>query len=382
MAIEQKGFSVVSEEEYYRTIIDELKKDFPNMSESPSNLLVILARILARNENMRDYDRVEAYSNAYVATATEQHLSKAVRTAGISRLLGTSAVGKVLITKSDDEPQVILPAQTELKCNNITYVTINTSAVIINSSSREIEIVSKEVGSEMNTPNGSKFTTVLNIKGVKDVVATTDISGGTDVESDADLRVRYFRRMSAYSNSSLKGIIDRVLSVPEVTICNGDENNTPNIVNGLMPHSFIIYANGGTEQAIAEAIMASKPAGIQTNGEIEKEVMIGDRSFPIRFSRFAENAVYYKVEIVIDRAMASPTIAEDVKQQIVDFTKANTSIINYELSTEISQAFDEIKGVKSLKFGLTPDPQISDDLVADIGRVFFTDIENIEVVVI
>ena len=123
--ISNRGYDVMSEEEYYDNIMEELKKQFPNMSENPSNLLVIMARIIARNENRRDYDRVRAYSEAYVATATGMHLSKAVAIAGISRLNGTRAVGKIKITREPDIPQVIIPSHTVLVSNDLKYQTIN-----------------------------------------------------------------------------------------------------------------------------------------------------------------------------------------------------------------------------------------------------------------
>ncbi len=380
--IKRNGYSVVSEEDYYRELMDGMKAEFPNMSESPSNLLTILARVIARNENMRDYDRVESYSNAYIATATGQHLSKAVRTAGISRLSGTRAVGKVLIEKDSSTPQIVLPANTEIICNDIVYQTINSSAIIINSQSVELEIVSKEVGTINNISIESKFKTVLNIRGVKSIVATTEIEGGSDVESDANLRLRYFTRMSSYANSSLKGIIDRVLAVPEVTKVSGNENNTPNVVDGLLPHSFIIYASGGTEMAIAETIMDTKPAGVNTNGEIETIVDVSGRKHPIRFSRFTDKGIFFSLEVAIDKATANPDFLSILKDKIVEYTNGNDAIIGYELCTFISQSIDEVRGVKTMKFGYEENPTSNDDLIADSGYSFITYPENIEVVII
>ncbi|MGL5050166.1 MAG: baseplate J/gp47 family protein [Fusobacteriaceae bacterium] len=379
---ERKGYNVVSEEEYYRKIMDDMKKEFPNMSESPSNLLVILARVMARNENIRDYDRTEAYSNAYVATATEQHLSKAVRIIGITRLSGTVAVGKVKITKDNSLSQIIIPAKLEITCNSKSYVTLNPSAIIQNTDEIELEIASVEVGTGNNVGDLSKFETVLNIRGLKEVVSVGVVAGGTNLESDANLRLRYFDRVGAYSNSSLRGIIDKVLSVPEVTRVDGNENCTPNMVDGLLPHSFIVYVAGGSEQEIANEIMSAKPAGIQSNGEIEKTVVVSGRNHSVKFSRFTNQEVYYRFEVVLDKAIASPDFISEMQEVIVSYTNGRAKVIGYELCAYVSKALEEVVGLKSSLFGFEENPTSSEDLVANTGLYLFTDATKIEVVVL
>lgn len=380
--INRRGYDVVPEEQYYDDIMAEFKKEFPHMSDSPSNLLSIIARIIARNENARDYDRVTAYSDAYVATATGMHLSKAVRTAGISRLSGTRAIGKVTITKDTDLSQAIIPPSMAIKSGNNVYVTTNADAIILNSPTIELEIISSSVGVVNNISTGSKFDTVLNIKGIKSVVASTDILGGTDIESDANLRDRYFRRMNSYSNSSLRGIIDKVSAIDEVYMVSGDENNKDVEENGLLPHSFIIYVAGGKDQDVAEVIMTSKPAGIQMNGDITKTVVVSGKEHPIKFSRFKSQAVYFNLEVAIDKSISSPDFVDNIKKVIVDFTNSTSKIVGYELSNHISQEIAEVRGVRSLKFGTSDNPQSSNDLVAPSGLNFTTDSKKINIVVI
>lgn len=380
--INRRGYDVVPEEQYYDEIMSEFKKEFPHMSDSPSNLLSIIARIIARNENARDYDRVTAYSDAYVATATGMHLSKAVRTAGIARLSGTRAVGKVTITKDDDVAQAILPPSMAIKSGNNIYVLTNQDAIIMNTPTLEYEIVSSDVGTTYNISSGSKFDTVLNIRGIKSIEASTDISGGTDIESDLNLRDRYFRRMNSHSNSSLKGIIDRVSAIDDVYMVSGDENRTDQEKNGLLPHSVIIYVAGGTNKEIAEAIMYSKPAGVQTNGNITETVIVSGKEHEIKFSRFESQTVYFNIEVAIDRSISSPDFVDNLKKIIEDFTNSTSKIVGYELSNHISQEMVEVRGIKSLKFGTSDNPQSSEDILAPSGLNFTTDNAKINVTVI
>lgn len=380
--IQRTGYQVVSEEDYYNEIIKELKSKFPTMSENPANLLCVFARMFARNENARDYDRVKSYSSAYVATATDIALNKAVRTAGIDRLEGTRAIGKVRITKDDGVAQLIIPGSMKMKAGTVEYEVTKSEATIVNTSTVELEIISVNVGQLTNASNGSKFKSVLNINGIKDIVAIEDISGGTDIESDMQLRERYFNRMNAFANSSLRGIIDAVKAVPDVYNVAGDENNTDATVGILTPHSFIIYASGGTDQEIAEAIMTTKPAGVQTCGAISVAVQVSNKTHVIKFSRFTDQEVYYITEVAIDRAIAPPNIADLIKEKIIDYTLKHNTIVSYEITNFISQEIDSVKGVKTILFGNRPNPTTSNDLTAPTGFNLLTDASKIEVKVI
>lgn len=380
--INRRGYEVVSEEEYYNDIMKELKTKFPTMSDSPANLLCIFARIIARNENMRDYDRVESFSNAYVATATGQALSKAVRTAGIARISGTRSIGKVILTKDDAISQAIIPRNMRILSGSLEYETTNSSAIIMNGKTIELEIVSIDVGSKFNIANGSKFKSVLNIRGLNEIVASSDVFGGSDVEADLALRQRYFERMNAYANSSIRGIVDAVKAVRDVYLVAGDENVENVEVNGLKPNSFIIFAAGGTNQDIAEAIMTSKPAGVQTNGTIEQTVVVSGKEHKVKFSRFTNQSVFYRVEVAIDRSIAPPSFTEILQDTIVEYTQNNSKIVAYEIMNYISQSIESVRGVRNITFGTSPNPTSSNDLTAESGFNFITARENIEVVVI
>jgi len=380
--ITDTGYVIKSEEDYYDDIMYDLKTEFPDMSESPSNLLVILARIWAKNENRRDYDASLRYSYAYVATATGDFLNKAVRTAGISRIEGNHAIGSVLITKDPEYSQILLLPETKIKSGSTIYKTTNTSTLIINSETEEVEIKSIDVGISGNIPLSSKFNTIESLLGIKSIVASTEISGGSDIETDAELRARYYIRIASYSNSSLEGIIDRVKAVSDVTRAGGKENNTSSIVDGLVPNSFIIYANGGTVEDIAQAIFESKPAGIQSNGDVSVEVELDGNVYDIKFSRFSTDEIYYDVEVAIDRTISPSTILDDIKDAIVEYTEANSSIVAYELSGYINKNIESAIGVSKLNFGTSENPTSNTSIEADAGKIFNADIDNIKVVVI
>ena len=380
--INRRGYEVIPEEEYYDDIMGVLKQKYPTMSENPANLLCIFARIMARNENARDYDRVTSYSDAYVATATGMALSKAVRTAGIARLPGTRAVGRVIVSKDPSRSQTIIPRNMRILSGNFEFETTNATAVIMNEDSMEFEITSIDVGSDYNVSSGSKFKTVLNILGVTGIVANSDVFGGTDEEADLPLRERYFARMNASSNSALSSVISSVQAITDVYLCSGDENVSDVEVNGLLPHSFIIYAAGGTDQEIAEVVMKTKPAGVQMNGDISVPVLVSGKEHVVKFSRYENQTVYFTLEVAIDRATAPSDFVTILQDSIVKYTQSNKSIVAYELTNYISQEITSVRGIKTLLFGTEPNPTSNETIVSPSGLNFMAERDNIQVTVI
>lgn len=382
--VTKEGYVIKSEEEFFEEMKNNLKSYFPKMSENPANLLMILARLWARNENKRDYEAAQTVNNMYVATATNSALDKAVRTAGINRSIGTHAIGKVKIKKKDTISQIIIPPETIIDSSGLQYKTLNNNAIIISSTAEvEFEIQSLEVGTKYNIATGSKFEPVFSIYGLDTIVASTDISGGKNRESDVELRIRYFERMSAFANSSLGGIIGAVERVEGVNLVSGIENKgTTTDSDGLIPHSFKIFADGGSEDAIANAIASIAPAGIQSNGDITKHIMVDGKNYDIKFSRFVGSNVYFDLDVLIDPRASKPDIIKRIKDELIDYIKYNPSIISYVLSAHLTQTIPDIDGIKSIKFGLTQNPTGSDDLISPAGKKFVTTEDKIEVTVI
>jgi uncharacterized phage protein gp47/JayE len=118
---------------------------------------------------------------------------------------------------------------------------------------------------------------------------------GLDIESDAELRAR--RLVFSDTNA--------LASNPDVRKLFIFENVTDATVDGRPPHSFEAVVWDGTDtgtiltdQTIAEAIFADKPAGIATHGDVS--VVVEDENgyeHTVKFSRPTVLAVYVKVHV-------------------------------------------------------------------------------------
>lgn len=380
MGLERTGYSLTTSGQYLDKILQDLNTEFPNMSNASNNLTVILARIISNVLEENDAIRGEGYNNVYVATAVEEHLDKAVSIGGITRRYGTKSYGKIKVTKTDDVPSISIPPNTLIETNDVQFTTLNTGYVPINNSNPvEIEIASVETGINQNVTKGSTFTPVVAIRGLDKMICEKGTAGGTDTESDQELRRRYYLTISSYSNSSLNGIISEVAKMDDVVRVSGRENNTDTEVNGLPAHSFEIFCEGGSDQDVAETIFYVKPAGIQTHGDVQVDIPFNNNTYKISFSRFTKQTVYYKLTVKPNIGVATTTLESDMKKAIAIYTASSTKINQSEL---VGYLYNNVKGIGSLsdiKFGFSPNPTTDTELVVETGKTFNTDDSKIAI---
>lgn len=379
MGLTSTGYSLTTSGDYLERIIQELNTEFPNMSNASNNFAVVLSRIVATLLEENDAVRAEGYNNAYVATASGVHLDKAVSIAGINRRHGTQSFGKIKVTKSDEVPAITIAPDTLIETGDYQFKTINTGYIpITDSNPVEIEIASVDVGKEYNITTNSKFKPVVAIRGLKEMICENGTSGGTDTETDQELRSRYYITISAYSNSSLNGIISEVATVADVIRVSGIENND-DIVSpeGLPPHSFELFIDGGSDTEIADAIFYLKPAGIQTHGDIKIMIPYNDVEYPISFSRFKRQDVYYNLSVKLNIGSSASQLEQDIKKTLIEYTERN-STINH--SSVVGYLFNNTSGIGQINtvfFGKEENPTTDDELTAGLGISFITSEDKI-----
>ena len=383
MGLERTGYRLTTSDDYLESIIGDLQNEFPNMSNSSNNLAVVLARILSKALEENDSIRGEGYNNVYVATAVDRHLDKAVAIGGVSRRYGTKSYGKVKITKTSDIPSISIAPNTIIESGDVQYLTNNNGYVPIDSDSPvEVEVVSILTGSNQNVPPGSTFTPVVSIRGLDKIICEDGTSGGTDTESDQELRKRYYLTISSYSNSSLNGIISEVAKIDDVVRVSGRENNTDSTVNGLPPHSFEIFCEGGADSDIAETIFYVKPAGIQTYGNVSQEIPFNNNTYNISFSRYTNEIIYYKLTVKPNIGAATAELEKNIQNAIMAYTSASTKINQSELIGYLYNNVTGIAALSNIAFGISPNPDKADEIIADAGKSFYTDADKINLTLV
>lgn len=98
---------------------------------------------------------------------------------------------------------------------------------------------------------------------------------GNNVETDAELRARHATGVRGSGSATVEAIKARMLQdVPEVTSINIYENRTSIAnVDGLPAHSYESIIQGGSDTDVAEELWLTKPAGIETYGNVTANVI-------------------------------------------------------------------------------------------------------------
>lgn len=202
------------------------------------------------------------YNSFSPLTAQTDALSRNVKINGIARLVASYSTADLRIVGVAGT--VILNGQAEdtqsQKWNLPASVTIPVGGEItVTATAAEIGSISAAA----NTIN-KIATPTLGWQTVNNVAAATE---GDPVESDAELRLRQTQSTMIPSLSVMEGIVGAVASLPGVSRYRGYENDTTTTnADGLPAHSISLVVEGGTTQAIAEAIAAKKTAGTSTYG--------------------------------------------------------------------------------------------------------------------
>ena len=129
----------------------------------------------------------------FPATATGEYLDAHAQQRGLSRKNGTCAGGIVAFTAAEEEHgDILIPAGTEVCTYDdmLRYVTEEDAVLDSESSFVLSRVTSVLPGRAYNAIPGRIRIIVTPVLGISSVVNTSTISGGTDDESDEELRAR------------------------------------------------------------------------------------------------------------------------------------------------------------------------------------------------
>lgn len=202
------------------------------------------------------------YNSFSPLTAQNDALSRNVKINGIARLVATyssvdlTIVGQAGTIISNGQAEDILGQKWKLP----TTVTIPVSgSITVTATAEKIGAVSA---------NANTITKIATpTLGWQTVNNASAASVGDPVETDAELRLRQTQSTMIPSLSVMEGIVGAVASLTGVTRYRGYENDTGTTnADGIPANSISLVVEGGTTQAIAEAIAAKKTAGTRTYG--------------------------------------------------------------------------------------------------------------------
>lgn len=257
------------------------------------------------------------YNSFSPLTAQKDALSRNVKINGIARLVASYSTADLTII--GQAGTVILNGQAkdtlDQKWNLPASVTIPVGgSIVVTATAAEVGAVSAAAGTinKIATPT-------LGWQTVNNVAAATI---GDPVETDAELRRRQAQSTMIPSLSVMEGIVGAVASLGGVDRYRGYENDTNTIdANGLPAHSIALVVEGGTTQAIAEAIAAKKTPGTATYGTTSYTTY-DQYGVPNAINFFRPTAATISIEVSLTaRTGYLSTTADAIKAALVAYVE-------------------------------------------------------------
>ena len=165
-------------------ILDNIKSDIDKREGSFTQNMISpvseeLAKIYLEQRDLLDM--------AFVRNGFFNYLDDKCWEYGIDRKIGTSAVGEVTFEGADGTS---ISNGTVIYHNDLYYVVLNDAD--ISNGKADLIVEAYEMGKKYNVIRNTEFALKENIQGVTRVYAKEDFKGGTDTETDEELRDRYF----------------------------------------------------------------------------------------------------------------------------------------------------------------------------------------------
>ncbi|MGN7359450.1 baseplate J/gp47 family protein [Paenibacillus sp. SAF-054] len=294
----EKGFQRKRFEDLFAEAEDKAKEVFgEKVNTSERSFLGILLRLFAWFMAKLWGLAEDVYNSGYIPTATGNNLDRLGPNVGITRVLDQYAAGYVILTGT--------PAHTET-----AGFRVGTETGIIYEALEDftfgpdgkasVKVEALEPGQSGNIAAGM-ITVIVNPN--PDVTAVTNperITGGREKETDPEFRSRYELSVAGGGSASVDAIRGALLRLDKVRAAAVIENNTmqPD-TDGRPPKSIQVYVLGGDDQEVAETIFTKQSGGIETYGDISKEVLdLGGYPHIIKFSHAEEVPIFANIEVI------------------------------------------------------------------------------------
>ena len=306
-------------------------------------------------DNIKMYSRfTDIFKNAFGLTAEGKYLDLKVSEVGLERKVGIKAKGNV---KFKGEIGTKIPFNTVVVCDTLQYVTLF-DTVIDNSDGVNIEVEAVEVGTKYNVLANSITKLGIPISNVSEVTNEVAFTNGTDTESDAELRKRYFEKVREQATSG------NAYHYKQWAIS----------VDGIgQAKVYPLWRGAGTVKVI---VIGSNGRNVNQDKIDEVKSYIDDRR-PIGATVTVENARTKNIELsvrisknpLVDISLIKNQLIEEINGYLADVNIKSSSIYYGKISA-IMYGINGVLDYSNLRINNNTDSiSLEDDEIAVLGEV-------------
>lgn len=266
----------------------------------------------------------EIYASAFPDGATKDALDRLCLITGVTRR--PAAYSRVVVTMAGT-PGTVVPAGTRFSdpttgraCTLDSASTLVGGLAANTCTATAVGAFPFPAGSitHIDTPRAGLTSVINNLDG---------FYLGSEAESDAQLRIRRQNSLRALGGGSVDAIRARLLEVTGVTECAVYENVTDATDGyGVPPHAIEVVILGGAAQAIGDALLAVRPAGILTYGTTSATSTDSNSvAHTMSFSRPVDVPIYVDIAVLYS-GTPPDNLAARVKAALVAYGATHYSV--------------------------------------------------------
>lgn len=329
------------------------------------------------------------YNSAYMDTATGQSLDNVGKYIGIQRRAATKAVHAVRFggTQGTMVPAGLVVdtgGKNPVEFEVMEEGTIEAQGVIL-------PVLCRQAGSIGNVPDGTIKKIKNPVSGINEVSDSSLSAHGLDRETDREFRERYKKSVAKGGASTLDSIVAAILEAPNVLQAVVIENESITTDSEGRPSKSIeAIILGGRDEDIAQAIFATKAAGIQPYGTVTVSVTDKTgRPHNVSFTRAMEAGIYVTIRV---KKNANYPADGDIrlKDQVIGYIGGinsrglyNRGLLMGEpvVYIQIPMAID-LPGIEDLeiRIGTSPNPTGTTNIPMQSKQKAITGLDKVEVV--
>lgn len=379
--LDSAGFTPKTLEEIKEDIETSLKASFgPQINLLATSVFGQLVGLLS-NLNAEEWEVLEeVYNSQYPDTASGVALDNVCAITGVTRLPATKST--VLLT-------VDLDAATTLPAGRVVSVAdspasrfVTTEEVTSGGAGTYFVEAEAEVTGPVVGNTGTITVIETPVAGWNSVTNSADAEIGREIETDEDLRLRRESLLRVTGSATAEAIRSDILDIEDVQACFVFEN-TSSVTDGdgVPGKAFEAVVLGGDDSLIAEAIWASKPAGIESYGSVQ--VGITDSQgfgHTMEFSRPTDKAVHVIVDVLTDDEFPDDGDTQ-IKEKVAAYGDSLTIGDDVVVSQVYAHIF-EVSGVvdvTSIKVGFSDPPTLSANLSIGSREIAVFDTSDVDV---
>lgn len=393
MTINKSGtFDPDEKEAILNSMMADAKEQFgDDLYDNEFSVIRMFYEPIAERLSESQVDIAEVLKATQIKNANGKALDLLVEQIGIKRKPATFSTGIANFSRSSAATvDYTIPAGSIIQTNStepVQFKTTNTATLLAGQVSVSVPIKAVLSGADSNIGSNTLTEMTEPPVGIESVVNLSETSGGSNEETDDELRSRAVKEIGNGSRSSATALVRGMNRVPGVQSVSIFINDTPDTdTEGRPPYSFELVVEGGDPQDVADKILELKAAGDTTIGGISGVPMSHYGNLPNGQSHLVNWSKPSPVQIYIDATVTTTkdySGNDDVKDSIVNyvggiFTSGNRSTSESlsggenVLIGEIEFAIRQVPGVydvENLQIGTTASPTATDNIVISSQEV-------------